>query len=100
MAEHYVFNEHGAFAYTGNTRYGFAGAELVERLFFDTVANTDIHNIGRALQIAKEDFYINHPCRICILPLILLGDPETSISLTSHHRQGAMCSGTMLISSA
>jgi hypothetical protein len=88
VAEHYIFNESGAFAYIGNTRYGWYSpgstngpGEILDRLFFDTVVNSDTHNVGKALQIAKEDcynYYWAH--RWSILTLTLLGDPETSIA--------------------
>ena len=88
VAEHYVFNEHGAFAYIGNTRYGWYApgttdgpGEVLDRLFFDTIVNSETHNVGKALQIAKEDYYNYHwGHRWSILTLTLFGDPETSIA--------------------
>ncbi|MBN2003732.1 MAG: VCBS repeat-containing protein [Anaerolineae bacterium] len=84
VAEYYVFTEHGAFAYIGNTRYGWyspgstsgPGNEL-DRLFFNHVINTGNHNVGKALQLAKEEFYPGH--RWSLLTLTLLGDPETPV---------------------
>jgi hypothetical protein len=84
VAEHYVFTEHGAFAYIGNTRYGWYSpgstngpGNVLDRYFFDTAVNTDDHNIGKALQLAKEKYYPGH--RWSILTLSLLGDPETPL---------------------
>jgi PKD repeat protein len=84
VAEHYVFNAHGAFAYIGNTRYGWYSpgstngpGNQLDRRFFDFAVNTDDHHIGRALQLAKEDYYPGH--RWSILTLSLFGDPETSL---------------------
>jgi hypothetical protein len=84
VAEYYVFTEHGAFAYVGNTRYGWyspgstngPGNQLDQR-FFDFAVNTDDHNVGKALQLAKEDYYPGH--RWSILTLSLFGDPETPL---------------------
>jgi PKD repeat protein len=84
VAEHYVFSEHGAVAYIGNTRYGWyvpgstggPGNEL-DRLFFEYAILTEDHNVGKALQLAKEDYYPGH--RWSILTLTLLGDPETAV---------------------
>jgi hypothetical protein len=84
VAEYYVFTEHGAFAYIGNTRYGwyspgstYGPGNQLDRLFFDYVINTGDHNIGKALQLAKEDYYPGH--RWSLLTLTLLGDPETAV---------------------
>ena len=84
VAEYYVFTEHGAFAYVGNTRYGWYSpgstngpGNQLDRLFFDRVVNTADHNIGKALQLAKEDYYPGH--RWSILTLSLFGDPETAL---------------------
>ncbi|MBN1975884.1 MAG: VCBS repeat-containing protein [Anaerolineae bacterium] len=84
VAEYYVFTEHGAFAYIGNTRYGWYSpgstngpGNQLDRLFFDYAVNTADHNIGKALQLAKEDYYPGH--RWSILTLSLFGDPETAL---------------------
>ncbi len=84
VAEYYVFTEHGAFAYIGNVRYGWYSpgsthgpGNQLDRLFFDYVVNTGYHNIGKALQLAKEDYYPGH--RWSLLTLTLLGDPETAV---------------------
>jgi PKD repeat protein len=84
VAEHYIFTEHAAFAYIGNTRFGWflpgstnGPGNILDRLFFDYAVNTDNHNVGKALQLAKEDYYPGH--RWSILTLHLLGDPETSV---------------------
>jgi len=84
VAEYYVFTEHGAFAYIGNTRSGWytsgstnGPGNQLDRLFFDVVVNTENHNVGKALQLAKEAFYPGH--RWSLLTLTLLGDPETPV---------------------
>ncbi|RLC96135.1 MAG: hypothetical protein DRI77_08990, partial [Chloroflexi bacterium] len=84
VAEYYLFTAHGAFAYIGNTRYGWyspgstnGSGNQLDRRFFNFAVNTDAHNIGKALQLAKEDYYPGH--RWSILTLSLLGDPETPL---------------------
>jgi len=98
VAEHYVFGEHGAFAYIGNTRYGWYSpgstmgpGEVLDRLFFDTLVNGGVPNVGRALQEAKEAYTTSD--RFSILTLTLFGDPETPIAAT------AFSSPTALITS-
>jgi hypothetical protein len=84
----------GAFAYVGNTRYGWympsswgppsAGAsQQFDVEFFDAVFNESIENIGKALQDSKEDLVgltgAIGTMRWCYFELCLLGDPETPI---------------------
>ncbi len=84
VAEYYVFTEHGGFAYVGNNRYGWYSpgstngpGNQLDRLFFQHVVNAGSHHLGKALQLAKEDYYPGH--RWSILTLTLLGDPETPL---------------------
>lgn len=81
----------GAFAYIGNTRYGFyspgttnGSSQQFDKEIFDAIFNEAIENIGRALQDSKEDLVgdvrATGAMRWCYFELCLLGDPETPIS--------------------
>lgn len=83
IAEHFIYNEHGAFAYIGNTRYGWyvqgstdGPGERYDRSFF-SVLNSGIQNLGKALQLSKEQEPILD--RWTYFDLNLLGDPETPL---------------------
>jgi hypothetical protein len=87
VAEHYLSAGGGAFAYIGNTRYGWylpgstnGPGEVLDRLFFDTAVNGGAPHLGKALQLAKETFFTDYSGhRWSILALTLLGDPETPL---------------------
>jgi hypothetical protein len=83
IAEHFIFDPHGAFAYIGNSRYGWyspgsteGAGERYDRSFF-RVLNSGVRNLGKALQLSKEQ----EPRldRWTYFTLNLLGDPETEI---------------------
>ena len=83
IAEHFIYNAHGAFAYIGNTRYGWyvqgstdGPGERYDRSFF-SVLNSGTQNLGKALQLSKEQEPILD--RWTYFTLNLLGDPETPI---------------------
>ena len=83
VAEHFLFNSHGAFAYIGNSRYGwyFRGStdgpgDRYDRSFFSVLRN-GTRNLGEALQLSKEQEPWLH--RWTYFTLNLLGDPETEI---------------------
>jgi parallel beta-helix repeat protein len=84
IAEHFVFDSHGAFAYIGNSRYGWyisgsingPGDRYMEEFF--TVLNSGVRNLGAALQLSKEEEPILD--RWTCFDLNLLGDPETEIT--------------------
>ena len=84
----------GAFAYIGNTRYGWYTPGNYEGLsqkfdeqIFDAIFNESKTNIGVALQDSKEDLVglvgPTGAMRWCYFELCLLGDPETPISTPS-----------------
>jgi hypothetical protein len=83
IAEHFITSNGGAFAYIGNSRYGwyFPGStdgpgELYDRSFF-SVLTSGTRNLGKALQLSKEQApWID---RWTYFDLNLLGDPETEI---------------------
>jgi hypothetical protein len=88
IAEHFIFNPHGAFAFIGNTRYGWYSSgtssgpgDKLDREFFSVVNNT-ANNLGKALQFSKENQFstgMNDAKRWTYFVLVLLGDPETAI---------------------
>ena len=80
----------GAFAYIGNTRYGFhaygstdGSSQQYDKEFFDAVFNESKKNVGEALQDSKEDLQGSvgaiGSMRWCYFGLNLLGDPQTPI---------------------
>lgn len=80
----------GAFAYIGNTRYGFhaygstdGSSQQYDKEFFDAIFNESKKNIGEALQDSKEDLQGSvgaiGSMRWCYFGLNLLGDPQTPI---------------------
>jgi hypothetical protein len=90
VSEHFIFNSNGAFAYIGNTRYGWGAyystdgpSQEFDREFFDALSNERIKKVGKALQDSKEDLIgqigPTHCMRWCYFTLNLLGDPETEI---------------------
>ena len=83
IAEHFVFATGGAFAYIGNSRYGFycpasldGPSDRYDRSFF-SVLSSGIRNLGKVLQLSKEREPILD--RWIYFDLNLLGDPETEI---------------------
>ncbi|MCW3980347.1 MAG: C25 family cysteine peptidase, partial [Candidatus Bathyarchaeota archaeon] len=85
VAEHFIFNAHGAFAFISNSRYGwyFSGSsmgpgEIYDRAFFQVLTSTT-QNLGKALQLSKESQYSANVQRWTYFNLNLLGDPETPL---------------------
>jgi len=92
ILEHFVTEPHGAFAFIGNSRYGWGRRSTTDgpsqryhRQFWDGVFAEGIENIGRALQYSKEanlgsidSTSDGNVMRFCYYQLNLLGDPETS----------------------
>ncbi len=95
VLEHFVTEPHGAFAFVGNSRFGWGRRSTTDgpsqryhRQFWDAVFGEGIGNIGRALQDAKEDNLGSidgtsdgNVMRFCYYEINLLGDPETSFHL-------------------
>ena len=90
VGEHFVFGEHGAFAFIGNTQYGWylpgstnGASQLFHLAFIDALFNERIHPVGQALQYAKEISLDRvgpaGPERWVCLELVLLGDPATPV---------------------
>ncbi|NOQ32928.1 MAG: hypothetical protein GQ567_01820 [Methanosarcinales archaeon] len=92
IGEHFVNNDNGAFAFIGNTRYGWyisgqpgnGPSDKFDIEFFDALFVEDITNMGIALQDSKEDLagdaLADPYMRYCYYTLNLLGDPETSLA--------------------
>ena len=92
IGEHFVDNENGAFAFIGNTRYGWyipghpgvGPSDKFDIEFFDELFVEGITNIGKTLQYSKEELagsVSGDPwMRYCYYELALLGDPETSLA--------------------
>jgi len=92
ISEHFTAeNDRAAFAYIGNTRYGWyvqgstnGASQQFDKQFFDAIFNEDKTNVGIALQDSKEDLIgsvgSTGAMRWCYFALCLLGDPETPIA--------------------
>lgn len=88
VIEHFVYNSHGAFAFVGNSRYGWympgttmGPGDRYDRSFFSVLNNT-VRNLGKTLQLSKEDMFsssMSGADRWTYFQLNLLGDPETEI---------------------
>ena len=89
IGEDFVISPYGAFAYIGNTRFGFykiesteGVSEIFQRSFFEQL-NSGVNNIGKTLQKSRElhvgEFDLGYTNRWVYLNLVLLGDPETPI---------------------
>ncbi|MGD2249489.1 MAG: C25 family cysteine peptidase [Candidatus Methanofastidiosia archaeon] len=90
IAEHFVHNATGAFAFVGNSRYGWgtigstAGtSHQFDKEFFDAIFNENILNVGVTLADSKQDLLGNvgstGAYRWVYCELNLLGDPETPL---------------------
>jgi hypothetical protein len=79
ILEHFVVDDHGAFAFIGNSRYGWSGAsQRFDRQFWDEVFGERITRIGEAHADSKaeNDGLIGDPyIRFCYYELNLFGDP-------------------------
>jgi len=95
ILEHFVTEPHGAFAFVGNSRFGWGRkattdgpSQRYHRQFWDAIFGEGIVKIGQALQDAKEDNLGSidgssdgNVMRFCYYEINLLGDPETSFHL-------------------
>lgn len=100
IGEHFVAEKHGAFAYIGNSRYGFGmrnsthgPSQYYQRQFWNFVFGEEIFNIGKANQYSKEDnipylYYSKN--RWCHFELNLLGDPEVSFKVELSSRRAGI----------
>jgi len=92
IAESFLEKEHAAFAYIGNSHYGFyssykdqGSSQLFEREFFDAIMNEGISNLGNANYDSKEDLAgiigATGSRRWVGMDLTLFGDPHLSLHL-------------------
>lgn len=90
IAEHFVNNSTGAFAFVGNSRYGwfssgstYGTSHQFDKEFFDAIFNEDILNAGETLADSKQDLQgsvgYTGSYRWVYFELNLLGDPETPL---------------------
>ena len=96
IAESFLTARYGAFAFIGNTSYGWylpgstnGASQIFDLGFFRALYQAGIRNLGRALQWAKEDALDRvgavGPERWVFLELILLGDPYTPVVTAYAH---------------
>jgi len=88
IVEHFIYNQNGSFAFVCNSRYGwyspgtvYGPGDRFDRSFFD-VLNTTVGNLGKTLQLSKEEYYnpsMSGAYRWTYFQLNLLGDPETEL---------------------
>lgn len=85
IGEHFITSNGGAFAYIGNSRYGLylpdsndGPGDRYDRSFFQVLCN-GTRNLGKALQLSKENLFDEFVDRWTYFNLNLLGDPETEI---------------------
>jgi len=94
IAEYFLKNEHGAFAFIANSRYGLATdtgetngpSQFHNRMFFNEIFGKNNTNIGKANQKAKESLAgfvsaADGGMRWVYYNVNLLGDPETRIHI-------------------
>jgi hypothetical protein len=90
IAESFIEKEHGAYAYIGNSHYGFyssyeqqGSSQLIEREFFDAIQNENIKNLGNANLDSKQDLYPAmgpaSSLRFVGMDITLFGDPHLSL---------------------
>jgi len=79
----------GAFAFIGNTRWGWSGiAENYQSEFFDAIYQEHIPQLGRAMADMRADLVsgVGHTgySRMSYMEQTLLGDPETPVFTWNH----------------
>jgi hypothetical protein len=89
ILEHFVVADHGAFAFIGNSRYGWGNvfttngaSQRFDREFWDAVFGEGISRLGIANADSKEDnagLIGDDTIRFCYYEINLLGDPATSL---------------------
>jgi len=89
IVEHFVTTTHGAFAFIGNSRFGWGdpwgtngASQYYDRQFFDAIFDEGIEEIGKANQDSKEDnigFINQEAMRWVYYQLNLMGDPAATL---------------------
>ena len=90
VLEHFVTQSGGAFAFLGNSRYGWymmastdGPSQRFHREFWDAIMAEGIVNLGKALEDAKADSIKaigTDAVRWCYFELNLFGDPHTPVN--------------------
>jgi len=90
IGEHFIFNESGAFAFIGNTRFGWGqygstngGSQRYHKPFLTALFDLNMREIGDALSYSRE-VTVNSALNIQVLrwihyELTLLGDPSARL---------------------
>jgi hypothetical protein len=90
IGEHFLYTEHGAFGYIGNSRYGWYSSgdasgpsHEFELTFYNAMIDEEIPRLGPALQDSKEEFAgSSSPYdRWITYALNLMGDPSTLLRI-------------------
>lgn len=91
ISEHFLYTQHGAFAYIGNSRYGLFSntgdasgpSHGFELEFYDALINEEIARVGKALQDSREEFSGSTSMydRWIYYVLNLMGDPSTLLRI-------------------
>jgi hypothetical protein len=90
ILEHFTTEAHGAFAFIGNSRYGWyalastdGASQRIHREFWDAIVYSGITNLGAALQAAKNKTIglvgTDDAARWAYFATNLLGDPQTPL---------------------
>ena len=91
VLEHFTTTANGAFAFIGNSRYGWFSkvdtdgpSQRIQREFWDSVVRDGNVNVGKALQLAKQETIglvgVSPSARWVYFTTNLLGDPQTPLS--------------------
>ncbi len=93
ISEHFLYTQHGAFAYVGNSRYGLyynsgdasGPSHDFELEFYDALIDEGIPRVGIALQDSREEFSgsASDYHRWIYYTLNLMGDPSTLLRTTN-----------------
>lgn len=107
IAENFIINQRGAFAYIGNTSYGFYSSfenqgpsQLFHREFVDAYTTEELSEIGIAFQDGKEDLVgitgQTGTKRYVYFDNILFADPSTELIKSLEGVEIAQISNTSL----
>jgi hypothetical protein len=108
ILEHFVVDDHGAFAFIGNSRYGWGSvsgntngmSQRFDRQFWDAVFGEGITKVGIANADSKEDnvgLIGNYYIRWCYYELNLFGDPAIEFASTGVEDYGVFRNGRWFI---
>lgn len=88
IGEHFVYDDHAAFAYIGNTRYGWYSpgstngpGDRYDRAFFTSIMTNSTHT-GKAMEDSKRDMLGAGHDRWTHYTSLLFGCPETQLKIS------------------